>query len=170
MVDRFHVLPRVGGWAEAVGAAAVSSCAGGHPKAISTVNLWARQQKYNKVHSFDTARSEHIFACSCPFKIVRGIWTRGSTHDNVRMTVRFMQFQIRCQTRYQPYGRWEHVPDNIWTDEASPDPKEDVDDTYLCQLCCHRCVIVCTMLPLPYLTPLPAPYLTKSCMGLDHAC
>ena len=67
------------------------------------------------------------------FKIVRDIWTGSSTdlHRSVRILVHFMQFQIRRQTRHQPYGPWEHVPDHIWTDQASPDPEEDVDDTCL---------------------------------------
>ena len=133
-----------------------------HCPFIGRKHLTQRQQEYNDVHGNYRARSEHIFARLWTFKIVRDIWTGSSTdlHRSVRILVHFMQFQIRRQTRYQPYGPWEHVPGNIWTDQPSLDPEEDVDDTYLCQMCARRDTVACVDCSL---------YLCTSCAE-SHSC
>ena len=40
-------------------------------------------------------------------------------HQSVRILLHFTQFCIRRQVRHPPYGPWEHVPPQVWTDQSN---------------------------------------------------
>ena len=69
-----------------------------------------QQDEYDKVHGFYRARSEHIFTRPWSYKVLRDIWMGSAQdlHSSMHILLHFTQFQIRRQTRYQPYSPWDH--------------------------------------------------------------
>ena len=104
--------------------------------------LTARQQCYNDVHGWYRARIEQLFARLWHWGLVRNIW-RGrpnELHQSVRILLHFTQFCIRRQVRHPPYGPWEHVPPQVWTDQSNSAATQDEakDEAEVCVLCCQR--------------------------------
>ena len=52
----------------------------------------------------------------------------------------FTQLCIRRQVRHPPYGPWEHVPPQVWTDQSNSAATQDEaeDEAEVCVLCCQR--------------------------------
>ena len=104
--------------------------------------LTARQQGYNDVHGWYRARIEQLFARLWHWGLVRNIWRGGPNelHQSVRILLHFTQFCIRRQVRHPPYGPWEHVPPQVWTDQSNSAATQDEaeDEAEVCVLCCQR--------------------------------
>ena len=104
--------------------------------------LTARQQCCNDVHGWYRARIEQLFARLWHWGLVRNIWRGGPNelHQSVRILLHFTQFCIRRQVRHSPYGPWEHVPPQVWTDQSNSAATQDEveDEAEVCVLCCQR--------------------------------
>ena len=104
--------------------------------------LTTRQQCYNDVHGWYRARIEQLFARLWHWGLVRNIWRGGPNelHQSVRILLHFTQFCIRRQVRHPPYGPWEHVPPQVWTDQSNSAATQDEaeDEADVCVLCCQR--------------------------------
>ena len=104
--------------------------------------LTARQQGYNDVHGWYRARIEQLFARLWHWGLVMNIWRGGPNdlHQSVRILLHFTQFCIRRQVRHPPYGPWEHVPPQVWTDQSNSAATQDEaeDEAEVCVLCCQR--------------------------------
>ena len=100
------------------------------------------QQCYNGVHGWYRARIEQLFARLWHWGLVRNIWRGGPNElqQSVRILLHFTQFCIQRQVRHPPYGPWEHVPPQIWTDQSNSAATQDEaeDEAEVCVLCCQR--------------------------------
>ena len=62
------------------------------------------------------------------------------THTLRYILLHFTQFCIRRQVRHPPYGPWEHVRPQVWTEQSNSAATQDEaeDEVEVCVLCCQR--------------------------------